>query len=107
VKSKRDEAHEVDADAACQRAWDRRIDVGPIIARELKRQSEKKKITNFQSRMLCAYANVHGRTLLRWAQGRSRPKQSKRIEQACIELGWSNLLDVPLEDPDTASNLDE
>jgi len=94
-------------DGACQRAWDNRLDVRPIIDRELKRTSEKKKITNFQSRMLCAYANVHHRTLARWAQGRSRPKQSARIEDAIRSLGWSNLLDEPFHDPDSASDLGE
>jgi hypothetical protein len=105
MKPRESEAH--DDDEACRRAWDNRLDVRPIIDRELKRTSEKKKITNFQSRMICGYANVHHRTLARWAQGRSRSKQSKLIEDAISSLGWSNLLDVPLEDPDAAPDLNE
>jgi hypothetical protein len=105
MKPRVSEAHE--DDEACQRAWDNRIDVRPIIDRELRRQSGKPKITNFQSRMICGYANVHHRTLARWAQGRSRSKQSARIEDAISHLGWTHLLDVPLEDPDAAPDLDE
>ena len=109
MKSKRDEAHEVDADEACQRAWDNRLDVRPIIDRELKRQSEKSKpkITGFQERTICAVANVHPRTVRRWGENRARASSSKRIEEACVYLGWTHLLDVPHEDPAGAPDLGE
>jgi hypothetical protein len=107
MKPRESEAHE--DDAACQRAWDNRLDVRPLIEDGLQRQSEKpkKKITNHQSRVLCAVANVHHRTLSRWGENRARAGTSKRIEDACIYLGWTHLLDVPLEDPDSAPDLGE
>ena len=107
MKPRVSEAHE--DDEACQRAWDSRLRVEPIIDRELKRQAEKSKskITGFQARMICGYANVHHRTLARWAQGRSRPKQSARIRDAISHLGWAHLLDLPFEDPDAAPDLGE
>jgi hypothetical protein len=107
MKPRVSEAHEVDDDEACQRVWDNRLDVRPIIDRELKRTSEKKRITGFQARMICGYGNIHPRTLARWAQGRSRSKQSARIEDAISHLGWTHLLDVPFEDPDAAPDLGE
>jgi len=97
MKADTSEERHLEADEACRRAWGNRTDVRAAIDRELKRPS-KKEVTGFQSRILCAIANVHPRTLIRWREGRSRPKQTKRIEDAIRYLEWTSLLDVPLED---------
>lgn|GEM_PF-4969823 len=82
-----------DTDAACRRAWDNRLDVRPIIKREhLARK--KKRVTGFQTRMICAVGNVHSRTVERWREGRARAVESKRIEDAIRYLNF----DIPLED---------
>ena len=96
-------------DEACRRAWNNRLDVRPIVDREMKRPSgsSRKPVTGFQARILCALANVHPRTLVRWREGRSRPKQTKRIVEAVKYLEWTSLLDEPFEDPASASDLGE
>ena len=97
-----------DDDDPCRRAWENRLDVRPVIERELERRREpKKQATGFQERIICAIANVHPRTFGRWREGRSRPKQTKRIEDAVRDLGWTSLLDVPCEDPDASPTLGE
>lgn len=49
-------------------------------------------MTGKQLIWIAATADVHPRTVRRWREGRSRPKQTKRIREAIIALGWPELL---------------